>query len=105
MHTRIEAHIDSANSTRPVNQKTENCHDNFMHRVKSLSVSKNGFVFDPATGQTFTLNHSGRAALDLLQSGATIAECSEQLAQTYGVPVEITSTAVEAFVSQIRRYL
>ena len=36
-------------------------------RLRQLAVSDTGFVFDPQTGQSFTVNATGRLVLDCLK--------------------------------------
>lgn len=38
-------------------------------RLRNLAVSATGFLFDPVTGLTFSVNATGRAVLDLLKQG------------------------------------
>jgi len=38
-------------------------------RLKELAVSESGFVFDPYSGGTFTLNATGQVILKALQEG------------------------------------
>ncbi len=36
---------------------------------KNIAVSENGFVFDPSTGDTYTLNDTALEIIELLKSG------------------------------------
>ena len=74
-------------------------------QLKSLAVSETGFVFDPRTGQSFTLNHTGMAALDLLRQGKSVSETADTLASTYRTHKDTVETCVESFVQQLMRYL
>jgi hypothetical protein len=38
-------------------------------RLKDLAVSESGFVFDPHSGQTYSLNPTGKAILEELRRG------------------------------------
>jgi PqqD family protein of HPr-rel-A system len=38
-------------------------------RLRQLAVNDSGFVFDPLTGHTFTVNASGQRVLALLKEG------------------------------------
>jgi PqqD family protein of HPr-rel-A system len=48
-------------------------------RVRELAVSDSGFVFDPFSGGTFTLNESGRAVLNGLREGLAEAQIVARL--------------------------
>ena len=48
-------------------------------RLKQLAVSENGFVFDPYTGHTFTLNATGIAVLEGLKRGDSLEQIAAAL--------------------------
>jgi PqqD family protein of HPr-rel-A system len=48
-------------------------------RIKDLAISDSGFVFDPFSGGTFTLNETGRAVLQALREGLTESQVVERL--------------------------
>jgi PqqD family protein of HPr-rel-A system len=48
-------------------------------RIKDLAISDSGFVFDPFSGGTFTLNETGRTVLQSLRDGLTEAEIVDRL--------------------------
>jgi hypothetical protein len=74
-------------------------------RLVRLAVSTSGFVFDPQTGQSFSLNHSGVTALEALRRTKSREEAAHTLAQTYNIPVEVALTSIDAFLTQLGRYL
>jgi len=50
-----------------------------IQQLKDLAVSDSGFVFDPHTGATFTMNETGKAVLEGLREGADLDELVELL--------------------------
>jgi hypothetical protein len=54
-------------------------------RLKDLAVSESGFVFDPHSGQTFSLNQPGRIILEALKHGASVAEIVVALGAAFQV--------------------
>lgn len=78
---------------------------NKSQKLAKLAVSESGFLFDPETGQSFTLNKTGLATLNQLKRGASIDETANYLSQNYLVTVEAAMNSVEAFVLQLGRYL
>lgn len=78
---------------------------NVGERLSKLAVSSTGFVFDPQTGQSFTLNHSGLTALEALKRTSSTECAARTLAETYKVPFEIAETSLDAFLVQLGRYL
>ena len=41
-----------------------------MHTLRDLAVSESGFLFDPFTGLTFSVNMTGKFILERLRAGA-----------------------------------
>jgi len=40
----------------------------------NIALSDNGFVFNPATGDSFTLNETGKVVLTLIKSGESLEQ-------------------------------
>lgn len=53
-----------------------------MDTLNNLAISPTGFVFDPATGATYSVNATGRAVLEGIRDGlgleALVAHLSER---------------------------
>lgn len=73
--------------------------------LKHLALSDSGFVFDPASGQSFSVNPTGLAVLRHLQQATSADDIVTQLAGEYGIALTQARLAVEHFVQQLRRYL
>lgn len=56
-----------------------------LNKIKNLALSETGFVFDPATGNTFTLNESAIFILKLLKTGSDQKQIAESLAAEFEV--------------------
>jgi PqqD family protein of HPr-rel-A system len=55
------------------------------HRVlQDLALSETGFVFDPRTGATFTVNPTGLAVLGALRDGLSIDDIVARLDDRFG---------------------
>ncbi len=78
---------------------------NKSQKLAKLAVSESGFLFDPETGQSFTLNKTGLVTLNQLKRGSSIEETASYLSQNYMVSVEAAMNSVEAFILQLGRYL
>ncbi len=74
-------------------------------RLSNLAINRNGFVFDPKSGHSFTVNPTGLTTLELLQEGASTEEIARRLSKIHGVAMEIALGAVEGFVRQLARNL
>ena len=74
-------------------------------RLHKLAISETGFLFDPQTGQSFTLNHTGLAALNYLKRGESIEDTANFLSEDFKVPVDVALNGVESFLLQLGRYI
>lgn len=53
------------------------------HSLDQLAISASGFVFDPVSGGTFTVNATGRALLEGLRDGLGLAELTAKLNERF----------------------
>ena len=74
-------------------------------RLPALAISANGFAFDPRSGQSFTVNHTGIATVELLLQNGSVEDTVDELSRQYDVPADVVLGAVEVFVRQLARYL
>ena len=56
-----------------------------MHIKSELRISDQGMVFDPSTGESFTLNTTGLAILKLMAEGADEKWIFEMLSKDYQI--------------------
>ncbi|MCF6201059.1 MAG: PqqD family protein [Hydrogenimonas sp.] len=54
-------------------------------RVKNLAINQNGFAFDPTTGESFTVNETGRLIVEALANGMDEKQIAHKLAEEYDV--------------------
>lgn len=73
--------------------------------IDRLAISPSGFAFDPETGQSFSVNETGLAALAELRSRRSPAEVARSLATEYDVSEDVALAGLEAFLGQLRRFL
>jgi PqqD family protein of HPr-rel-A system len=52
-------------------------------RLRDLAVSDGGFVFDPVTGQTYTVNNTGLSVMRALKDGRPVTEIVASLAEDF----------------------
>jgi len=52
-------------------------------RLHHVAVSDSGFVFDPYTGLTFSVNSTGRAILERLRAGDGVEGICQALAERF----------------------
>ena len=72
-------------------------------RLRELAVSDSGFIFDPMTGHTFTVNPSGLLLLRWLKDGVEAGQLSARLAEEFAIePDEDPTRNVQDFIMQLR---
>jgi hypothetical protein len=74
-------------------------------RIADLAVSDSGFVFDPRTGDVFTVNATGRTILMLLKDGFDLEQIIEHLHNEHTVDDDVdVGRDVDEFLSVLRDY-
>ena len=68
-----------------------------------LAVSDTGFVFDPRTGHSYTVNPAGLLLLRSLKQGTTPIQIEEELRAAFECPASI-ATDIGAFLSALGNY-
>ena len=72
-------------------------------RLHDLAVSDSGFVFDPLTGYTFTVNPTGLFVLHALKQGAAPEELPKQIEDQFEFDGgEDVSVDVTDFIGSLR---
>lgn len=51
----------------------------------NIALSENGFVFNPSTGDSFTLNKTGKEVLLLIKDGKNISQITRLLSEKYDI--------------------
>jgi len=71
-------------------------------KLSRLAINEEGFVFDPQTGESFTVNTSGGVVIKLLAKGMSNEETAIELADTYDIKLNDAHSDVRDFVDQLR---
>ncbi|MEW6282209.1 MAG: HPr-rel-A system PqqD family peptide chaperone [Candidatus Eremiobacterota bacterium] len=61
-----------------------------------------GFLFDPTSGQTYSLNDTGAYLLERLRCGQTTRQMAAALAEEFEVDPEEATVDVEDFLRMVR---
>jgi PqqD family protein of HPr-rel-A system len=73
-------------------------------RLKELAISETGFVFDPHSGGTFTLNATGQLIIKALRDGASPEEIVTQLRATFDDVTRNVAEDVEDFLRTLNDF-
>ncbi|MDI3527482.1 MAG: hypothetical protein PWR03_1665 [Tenuifilum sp.] len=73
-----------------------------MKLNQSIAISENGFVFNPITGDSFTLNSTGMQILSMLKANKTLDEIKELLSGEYDVDDLVLERYLQDFISDLK---
>ena len=75
-----------------------------MKLKKNIAVSESGFVFDPSSGESFTLNQVGTDILDQLKQENDFEEVKQGILEKYDVDSITFEKYYYDFLNSLRRY-
>lgn len=70
---------------------------------KNIAISDTGFVFDPGSGDSYSLNPSGLEIVRLIKSGRTFEEILEAITDKYEVDSESFERYYYEFVATMEQ--
>jgi hypothetical protein len=71
---------------------------------KRLALSDSGFVFDPVTGKSYTVNETGFWLIKQLQKNSSLDALHAQIILEFEGEAKIIERNVVEFLEQIRQY-
>lgn len=75
-----------------------------MNIKKNIAISENGFLFNPTTGDSYSLNPTGVTIVNMLKDNKNLHEIQQTLIEDF----EIDATTVEKdlydFISVLRNH-
>ena len=73
-----------------------------MSKLGNLAISDNGFIFNPLTGDTYTLNPTGGSIIKALKAGDSKSKILDMLVEEYEVNFEDAERDFDNFISQLK---
>jgi len=67
----------------------------------NIALSENGFVFNPSTGDSFTMNNTGKEVMMLIKEGKNIHQISELMIEKYEVDKMTLERYLVDFVNEL----
>ncbi|HUX54137.1 MAG TPA: PqqD family protein, partial [Williamwhitmania sp.] len=67
----------------------------------NIALSDNGFVFNPATGDSFTLNETGKVVLTLIKDGKSLKQITNFMKEEYDVDEVTLDRYLADFVNDL----
>lgn len=75
-----------------------------MKLKKNIAVSESGFIFNPGTGDSFSVNGIGAEIIHLLQENNPIGVISSTISVKYGVGKNQVEKDLDDFISLLFSY-
>jgi len=72
-----------------------------MKLNKNLAISESGFIFNPNTGDSFSVNGIGAEVIQLLKEENTAEEIKMALLEKYDVEKMILEKDIDDFITQL----
>jgi len=73
-------------------------------RLEALEVSRSGFLFDPRTGHTYTLNETAQRLLELFRDGQSDEEIVTALTDEFEVDAATVERDLYDFICQLNSF-
>ncbi len=73
-----------------------------MRLKKNIATSDTGFIFNPTTGDSFTVNPMASEILQHLKQGLTFSEFKNLILQKYDVEANQLENDCEDFLNQLK---
>jgi PqqD family protein of HPr-rel-A system len=73
-------------------------------RIKDIAINDTGFVFDPYSGGTFTLNSTGRVIIQALRDGLSHREIIARLRDEFAGVTSKLDEDVQDFMRSLREF-
>jgi hypothetical protein len=75
-----------------------------MKLKKNIATSEAGFIFNPTTGDSFSVNNIGTEILSMLKENKSQADVIESISTRYEVDSSQLEKDLEDFISQLYGY-
>lgn len=75
-----------------------------MRIKKNIALSNTGFVFNPTTGDSYTINQVGQEILGFLSENKTLEEITSQMTTTYDIDGPSFEKYYFDFISMLRQF-
>jgi hypothetical protein len=75
-----------------------------MQIKKNIAVSETGFVFNPTTGDSYTINQVGQEILGYLGENRSLAEITSLMTSSYEIDPSSFEKYYFDFISMLRQF-
>jgi PqqD family protein of HPr-rel-A system len=75
-----------------------------MRIRRNIAVSETGFVFDPTSGESYSVNREGQEIMALLKEGKNPEQISESMCTGYEIDPESFEKYFYDFIGMLRQF-
>jgi PqqD family protein of HPr-rel-A system len=75
-----------------------------MQLKRNIAVSETGFVFDPTSGESYSINREGQEIMALLKEGKTLEEISAAMCSEYEIDAASFEKYFYDFIGMLRQF-
>ncbi|MFU8843367.1 MAG: PqqD family protein [Bacteroidales bacterium] len=75
-----------------------------MKFKNNIAVSTSGLIFNPDTGESFSVNPLGSEIINYLKEGGEVQDIGRHITEKYNVDQKTFEKDFDDFVSQLRTY-
>lgn len=75
-----------------------------MKLKSNIALSESGFIFNPNTGESFTLNPTGQQIIELIKEGKEFDEINEYFLENFETEESIFEKDFEDFMHMLTSY-
>jgi hypothetical protein len=70
---------------------------------KNIALSESGFIFDPSTGDSFSVNGTGLKILEYLKSGVDEAKIVKTLSEIFDADEKLIREDLDDFINHLKQ--
>lgn len=75
-----------------------------MKLKRNIALSESGFLFDPTSGESYSLNEQGLEILNLMKEGKPNPEITEYMTETYDISSDEFEKYFLDFMGLLRQF-
>jgi len=75
-----------------------------MNIKSNIALSDSGFIFNPDTGESFTVNPLGASIISFLKEGKTVADITRELTEVYEIDANTLEKDTEDFLGLLKNF-
>ena len=76
----------------------------YMKIRKNIAVSETGFVFDPTSGESYSINKEGQEIMALMKDGKNAEQISTIMCETYEIDPASFEKYFYDFIGMLRQF-